>query len=97
MIAEVILYVAIASYQVRNVVLAKLSENYLQGFAQKIRQHIEPAAMRHTHANFFDATLRASVKDRIQADHQRLGALKRKAFLPDVACVQENLEGFGFE
>ena len=30
-------------------------------------------------------------------DHERFRALKRKAFLSDVAGMQKNLERFGFE
>jgi hypothetical protein len=53
--------------------------------------------MRHTHADFHDAAIRASMQDRIQNHHERFRALKRKPFLPYVARVQEDLERFGFQ
>ena len=52
--------------------------------------------MRHAHADFLDAALRAFVQDRIQSYHERFRALEREAFLSDIAFVQENLERFGF-
>src|SRR5207247_7453547 len=52
--------------------------------------------MRHAHADFLDAALRAFVQDRIQSYHERFRALEREAFLSDIAFVQENLERFRF-
>src|SRR5690348_107170 len=54
-ITEVILHVTIPRDQLRNVILAELCEDDLERFAQKIREHIEPAAMRHAHANLLYA------------------------------------------
>ena len=65
-ITEVIFHVAIAGDQIGNVVLAKLGEDDLERFPQKIRQHIEPAAMRHAHANLLDAAVRAFVQNRVE-------------------------------
>ena len=65
-----IFHVAIAGYQLRNVILGELGKDDLERFAQKIRQHIEPAAMRHAHVNFFDATFRTSMQDCIQNYHE---------------------------
>src|SRR6478735_9901507 len=56
LITEMIFHVAIASDQIGNVILAKLGEDDLERFAQKIRKHIEPSAMCHSHANLLDAT-----------------------------------------
>ena len=92
-----IFHVAIAGHQLGNVILAELGKDNLERFAQKICEHIEAPAMRHAHANFLDATVGASVEDRIKNDHERFRALKRKPFLPHVARVQKNLERFGFE
>ena len=65
-----IFHVAIAGYQLRNVILGELGKDDLERFAQEIRQHIEPAAMRHAHANFFDAAFRTSMQDCIQNYHE---------------------------
>src|SRR5262249_41811188 len=97
LIAEMIFHVAIASDQVGNVILAKLGEDDLERFPQEIRKDIEPSAMRHAHANFLDATVRAFVQDCLQSDHQRFRSLQREAFLSDVAGMQKNFERFGFE
>src|SRR4030095_16031149 len=63
LITEMIFHIAIAGDQVGNVILTKLGENDFERFAQKIREHIEPSAMRHPHANLLDADLRAFVQD----------------------------------
>src|SRR5262245_61270366 len=62
-IAEMIFDVAVASYQIGNVVLGKLSENDFQRFAQEIRKHIKTPPMRHAHANFLHAALGSFVQN----------------------------------
>src|SRR6185437_6444592 len=57
-ITEMIFHVAVASDQLGNIIFDKLSEDDLERFAQKICENIEPAAMRHSHANFLDAFFR---------------------------------------
>ena len=37
-----------------NVVFVELGENVAKRFLQKIREHVEPAAVRHAHANFLN-------------------------------------------
>src|SRR5436309_15968142 len=63
LITEMIFHVAIASDQIGNVILAKLGEDDLQRFAQKIRKDIQPSSMRHAHANLLNAAIRAFVQD----------------------------------
>ena len=70
MITEVIFHVAIAGCQLGNVILGELAEDDFERFAQEIRKDIEPAAMRHAHVNFFDATFRTSMQDCIQNYHE---------------------------
>src|SRR5881396_2799990 len=83
-----IFYVAIPGHQIRNVILAKFRKDDLQRFAQKIREHIEAPAMRHSHANFLDATFGAPVQDRVENHHERFRALKGKPFfVPRSACA----------
>ena len=75
LITEMIFHVAIASDQIRNVILAKFGEDDLERFAQKIRKHIEAPAMRHAHANLLNAAIRTFVQDCFQSDHQRFRSL----------------------
>ena len=51
-ITKMVFHIAIASDEVRNVVFVELGENVAKRFLQKIREHVEPAAVRHAHANF---------------------------------------------
>src|SRR5438045_456277 len=53
--------------------------------------------MGHAHADFLNAVPRAALENRIQNDHERFRALKRKAFLPDVTSVEKRLERFRFQ
>ena len=75
-ITEMIFYVAITSNEIGNVVLGELSENDGERFAQKIREHVQPAAMRHAHANFLDASATTFVQDGVENDHERFGTLQ---------------------
>src|SRR5213592_4270996 len=74
-IAEMIFHVAIPGDELGNVILAELSENNTERFLQKIREHVQPPTVRHAHANFLNTSGRTFVKDRVENDHQRFGAL----------------------
>src|SRR5215831_1673226 len=69
-ITEMIFHVAIAGDQLGNIIVAKLRKDDLERFAQKICQNIEPAAMRHAHANFFDASFWTFVQNGIENHHE---------------------------
>src|SRR6266404_5016439 len=75
-ITEVIFYVAIASDRFGNVVLAELGENDAERFFQEICEHVEPAAVRHAHANFFNPIGRTFVKNAVENQQQRFRALE---------------------
>src|SRR4029453_10049760 len=75
LITEMVFHVTIASDQIGNVVLAKLGEDDLERFAQEIRKHIEPSAMRHAHTNLLNSAVRAFGQDCLQSDHQRFRSL----------------------
>ena len=92
-----ILHIAVARDELGNIVRAEFGENHLERFLEEIGQHIEPATMRHAHADFFDPVARAAMQNRIEDDHERLRALERKALLSDIAGVEENLERFRLE
>jgi hypothetical protein len=65
-----IFHVAIAGDQFGNVILTKLGEDDFERFPQKIRKHIEPPAMRHSHANLLNAAVRAFMQNCFQSYHQ---------------------------
>src|SRR5207237_10808991 len=53
-VTEMVFHVTITGDQLGNVILTELGKDDAERFLQKIREHVEPAAMRHTHANFLD-------------------------------------------
>src|SRR5437588_12554773 len=67
-ITEMIFYIAIAGDGFGNVVLAELGEDDAERFFQKVREHIQAAAMRHSHADFLHAHRRTFMKKAIE-DH----------------------------
>src|SRR6266480_4846864 len=75
-VTEMIFHVAIASDQLRNIIFGKLSKDDLERFAQEICQDVEPAAVRHAHANFLDAFFRTFMQNSIENHHERFRALK---------------------
>src|SRR5205085_11772822 len=68
-VTEMIFYVAIAGDGFGNVVLAELGEDDAERFFQKVREHIESTAMRHSHTDFFHADGRTFVKKTVE-NHQ---------------------------
>ena len=95
-VAEVVFHVAVARRGVRHVVLGKLREHQLERFAQKLRDHAEPPAMGHAHADFLHAAPSAIFQQTVERGDERLAALERKAFLPLIFGVQEMLEALDF-
>ena len=93
-ITEVILHIAVPRDELRNIVGAEFGENYLERFLEEIGQHIEPAPVCHPHADFLDPVARAAMQNRVEDNHERFRTLERKALLPDIAGVEENLERF---
>ena len=96
-IAEVIFHVAVAGHEVGNVVRRKFGEDDLERFLEEICQDIEPAAMGHAHANFFDAMLRAALQNAVENYNERFRALKRKPLLADITRVEKCLERLGLQ
>src|SRR4029077_5751776 len=54
-ITEMVFHVAVAGYELGNVIVAEFGKDDAERFLQKISQNVEPAAMGHAHANFFDS------------------------------------------
>src|SRR5690242_12692685 len=75
LITQVIFHIPVAGYEIGNVILAEFCENDLERFAQKIRKHVKPPAMRHTHANLLNTALWTVLKDCLQSYQECLRAL----------------------
>jgi hypothetical protein len=75
-ITQVIFHIAVAGDQFGNIIFGKLGKDNLERFAQEICQDIEPAAMRHSHANFLDASFGTFMQNRVENHHKRLRTLK---------------------
>ena len=86
-ITEMVLHIAIPGDQIGDVVFGEFSKDDVERFLQEVRQHVETATVRHTHANLRDASPWAFVENRIKNHHQRFSALERKALLPDVMSM----------
>ena len=57
-ITKMIFHVAVACDEIGNVILGKLGKDDLERFSEEICEHVEAAAVRHPHADFFNAGAR---------------------------------------
>ena len=72
--------------------IGKLPKNSLRAFTHDIRQHIEPAAVRHPHDNVADF-LRCTAFDRhLQERNETLGAFQGETFCTQKSLLNELLE-----
>ena len=69
-ITEMVLYIAIPRDQIGDVVFGELSEDDVERFFEEVREHVETATVRHTHANLQDAGAWAFMENRIKNHHQ---------------------------
>ena len=95
--AEMVLHVAGALRGLGIDVALELAEDLGRRFADEIRQHGEPAAVRHADHHLAHALVGGALHQLVENDHRRLAALQREAFLPDEARVQEVLEALGLQ
>src|ERR1700759_5705877 len=65
--------------------------------AHHLRQHIEPAAMRHADDDLFDAERAAALDDLLERRDHRLAAVEAEALGAGELQVAELLEAFGFD
>ncbi len=91
-VAEVIFHIAIASHQAGLVVRRELVEQRSKGFAHKIRQHVEPAAVGHPHLDFLHALHRAVFENSVEHHHRAFTALQREPLLTEKLLRQEIFE-----
>src|SRR5438128_8438670 len=75
-VAEVVLDVALPEDVVGKRRALELGEDHLVGLLQHVREHVEPAAMRHAQDHLGDVEPRRLLDDGIQQRHERLAALE---------------------
>ena len=68
-ITEMIFHVPVARDQVRDIIFAEFGEDDIERFFQKIREHIETAAVRHAHANLPDPGDWAFLQNYVENHH----------------------------
>ncbi len=60
-----------------------------------VREHVEPAAVRHAHHDLFDTGVGGRVEQEVEHRDQRLAAFEAESLLAEELGVQEALERFG--
>ena len=74
----------------------KLRKQLHQRFADDIRQHVQPSAVRHADHRFMHVGRCSAIQNFVQNRDGRFAALQRKALVSNEARVQKALELFGF-
>src|SRR5438270_13835653 len=77
-VTEMVFHIAIAGDGFWNVIFVKLGEDDAKRFLKKIREHVEAATVRHSHADLLHPRSRTFVKDGIQDNEQRFATSERK-------------------
>ena len=96
--AEVIFHVAGAFDVVgRRRAALELVEDRAVRLAHHLRQHVEPAAMRHADDDLFDAERAAALDDLLQRRDHRLAAVEAEALGAGELHVAELLEALGLD
>ncbi len=72
----------------------ELGEQRAMGFVEDMRQHIQPAAMRHAEGDFAHAVLTSVLDDLFDERDQRFAAVQSEAFGTDELFVQKVFEHF---
>ncbi len=65
--------------------------------AHHLRQHVQPAAMRHAEHDFLHAEIAAALDDLFERGDQRFGAVEAEALGAGIFDVQKLLEAFGLD
>ncbi len=80
----------------RIVVLAlEFREQILRHLAERVHQHVQPAAVGHAEHELLHPGLARALQKVVEHRDHRVTAFERKTLLPDIARVQESLETFG--
>src|SRR5690348_5787953 len=77
--------------RVRRIAL-ELREQRDEGLADHVRQHVQPAAMRHADDQLLHAELTAALDDLLERGNERLRAFEAEALGAGVAAVEKPLQ-----
>ena len=92
---QVVLDVARSLDRVGVHVALELREDLGQRLPHRVREHVQPAPVRHPDHDLVHPLLGRVVQDPVEERDQRLAALQREALVADVLGVQEALEALG--
>ncbi len=93
--ADVVLHVARTLRHVGVELALELAEDLRVRLADDVREHVEPAAVRHAHDDVAHPVGGRGFEQEREHRDERLGAFEAEPFLPEVLGVQEALERFG--
>ena len=94
-VAEVILDVAVPFGCLRRCRFREFAEDDLVGLVHRVRENVQPAAVRHAHHDFFRAEGSALFDQRVEQRNQRFGAFDRESLFAEEPGVQEFFERLG--
>ena len=80
-VAQVVFHVAAAAMQGR-LEIFELVKNLLRAFADDVRQHVQPTAMRHSDHDLVDPLASRLFDGQVQERNQAFGPFQRKALRP---------------
>ena len=92
---EALVVLDVARRQIVGVLSLELGEQVLGHLAERVHQHVQPAAVGHPDHELLDALLAAVLDDLVHRRDEALAALEGEALLADVARVEVLLEALG--
>ena len=93
--ADVVLHVAGALHRRRVERALELEEDLAVALADRVHEHVEPAAVRGAEHGFGHAGVGGRAEQRVEHRDQALGAFEAEALLAQVLRVHEPFEGLG--
>ena len=93
--ADVVLHVAGTLRDIRVELALELPEDLGVRLADDVREHVEPAAMRHAHHDLGHSRVGGGVEEEREQRDERLRAFEAEALLPEELRVQESFERLG--
>ena len=85
----------VAVGQLHRLLALKLGEEIRRHLAQRVDEHVQATAVRHAEHDLLHAGCAGFLDQQIEHRNQRIAALTRKTFLPDIFGMQITLERFG--
>jgi hypothetical protein len=89
LVAKMIFHISVSTDQFRSEGVLEFVENNAGRLLQEIGQHIQSPTVRHAHDDLQNAKAGATLKDRVEREHEGLTTLQGKSFLADIFCVGE--------